>query len=285
MPTERGLQLQSLMSKLPVTNQKTVQGLQEGARTRMGASLVPPGGMTPSGGLSAPTVNQVAAAGAQTTADQGKIALAGQANESQQLGQVQQQGLQAQSTAGNESNANLQLGASQESRRQAELLNHIDQGLKNKLVDEQMQFDRDQAGNVLFNTRQLMDWSAANARTEQDFKNKEQIIQQASDRKIAVMKQAYNLLTQTINQGYLKNKQILDENLKKSLLERQNAIKLQIQAEENKAASKRGMAAGIGTVVGLGVGIGATALTGGAAAPFIPAAGAVGGAAGTMSSK
>lgn len=256
MPTERGLQLQNLMAQLPVANQRVVNGLQEGQRTKMAASLVPPGGQLPNGagpGFT-PGMNQIAEAGAQTTADQGKTALQGQANTTQQMGQLQGQAIQNQATQGSAQNADLEQGASQEARRQAQLLNSIDTNLKGKLVDEQMQFDKDQAGNVLFNTRQLTDYAAVNARSEQDFRDKEQIIQQASDRKIAVMKRANDMLQQTLSEGYLKNKQILDNKLKQDIIERQHAIQLQIQAEENKAASRRMMGAGIGTIVGLGVG-------------------------------
>lgn len=250
MPSERGLQLQNLMSKLPVANQKVVQGLQEGQRTRMGAQLIQPGMPTP-----APAnMNQIAAVGAQGVAEQGKTALAGQQATIQQRGQVQQQQIQEGQRAGTEQLANLEQGASQENRRQSQMLANIESDLKTKLIDQQMQFDRDQAGNVLFNVRQLTDWAAANARSEQDFKNRMMVMDQASDRKIAVMRRANELLKQTLEKGYLKDKQIMDHKLQQDLVQRKQALELEIRKAEAKAASKRMMSQGIGTIVGMGVG-------------------------------
>lgn len=268
----RGMQLQQLADQLPVANQQVAQGMQEGQKTKMLGSL----GTSPM-----LNKNQVAAGGAQMTAEQGKTAGTSAQTLATQQSQVRGMQVEEQQRTGIQHLSDMQSGASELERNQQMKLSSYDHSMKTKLIDEQMQLGRDKAGQTLFNTRQLADWNALNARSQQDYNNRAQIINQAQQRQIAVMQRASDMMKQAVEQGYVANKQQLDEATKKDILQRKQAVDIMISQSQARAANTLAMGQGIGALVGIAA-VAAIAISGGTATPLVaaPLAASLGGAAG-----
>ncbi len=161
-------------------------------------------------------------------------------------------------------------------------LTKLDRSVRDKLLDKQLKFKLDSAGQALLSSRQLLDWTALNAEKDEQFKNRAQIMEQAYDKKIQILDTAKNKIRQQIEQAYLEEKQTLDNRTIYQLKEQEEALKLAIQREQAKKASRAAMYGGIGSMVGLGVAVAAAPMTGGASLAYAPAAMAAGGGAGTV---
>jgi hypothetical protein len=144
-----GSTISALSSQMPGQNQKLTTGLQEAAKTQMRQQMA---GQGPMGVQQVQTIGQQAAA------------QAGQANL-----QVQQQGAQAAQKLGGlaltqeqqdkqQQLQSRQLTLAKQSRLNEQTLQGLDANLKNRLVDDQFQFQKDELGRTLFIDRLLMDY-------------------------------------------------------------------------------------------------------------------------------
>jgi hypothetical protein len=151
-------------------------------------------------------------------------------------------------------------------------LGQLDQSLKTELLDKQMQFQRDDAGRVLLNQRQLLDFAALQARDMESLKDYQQAAQQASDRVLQMMEFMHKRLTQEMQLEHDQREQSLDIQHKKDVLKMQQDLEDAYLLQKAHNANITGAFTAIGTVVGAAFGGSVGAGAGGAIG------GAVGGA-------
>lgn len=269
--------LKQLSEQVPVANQQLANGQQAAQTARMQEAVK----------QAAPTSNITAAAqqtGAQVAQGAGQSQVQAAQQTQNQLQAVGQSTLASQARGIRQVAGENAIQESQQSRQFSNQLAQLDNKAKKQIVDESLKFKLDEGGRALLNTRQLTDWAAGNAKSDEDYANKMQEIQHVSERKIQMMEMAQKKLQAMAEQGYYGNKQTLDQASRKKIMENAQAIEEKIRKEKAKAANNMMKAQSIGTVVGM-VAVGAAVVaTGGALAPAIPAimaGGAVGGGLGS----
>lgn len=251
----RTQQLKGIAQKLPVANQQVAQGLKSAQDIQLKSQIGQAKGPISSAGQQA--------LGAQQTAQRGAADLQAGAQTAQQLGQVagmglQQRGLEQQQQLGQEER--------QVSQKQRELegrLSSLSNDLKDQLIDSQLAFKKDERGRLLLNDRQLLDIAALNATNEEEFRNYQQSIQQVSDRKIAMMEQAYKLISQELTNNLAKSEAGANQEQTLRLTRQKQAMQKKIEKERADQANKAAIGTGIGTVAGAVLGGPAGAMVGG----------------------
>ena len=246
MGSSRTRSLEKLAANLPGANQRVTQGLQAARQTQLQNQLSQMGQGTPQAA-------QQQLAGQQTAAA-GQINLQGAQNLQTQQTQVGQLGLQQQARGQRQKAAEQQLTLGEREMKFANQLTKLDSKLKNELLDKQLAFNQDEAGRTLFNTRQRADWVASNARSEEELKGYMQTEQLAHSRNIKMLEMAHRELEQTLMNGYLRNKQELDQASKKRIIEAKKQIEDNIRKAKEKANNNRMIGSAIGTIVGAGIG-------------------------------
>lgn len=181
--------------------------------------------------------------------------------------------------------AEMQDTLSKQTRENEGRLFQLDQRLKDNLLDKQLTFQKDELGRALFNERQLADYKLATAKSQEDLKNYQQMVQQETQKKLQILEFAHNKMKQELANTMKLEESRKNNELKIRLQRAINEAEKKIAKEKADAANRAGMASGIGSILGLGVGVAATAATGGGAAPLIPAFAQGGGAIGTMTAK
>lgn len=271
MASGRIQQLQKLQKSLPMSNQQVQQGTDAANQMRLQDMVK----QAPAGTASVTPIAQQLG-GAQASA-------AGQANlqtqqqniqQGAQVGalQLQQKGTEQQAELGQKQRA-----VSQYNRKQQNMLAKLSQEKKNELLDQQLEFNKDQRGQTQFNERQLADWAATNARSQEEFNNYSQIIQQAANRKLQYLQVQNSKVSQVLQSGYLNEKQRLDNETRKQLLVVKKELEQKMADDKAKRNNRRAIFQGVGTIVGTVAGAYFTAGNPAGAA----AGGAVGSAAGS----
>lgn len=260
--TSRTAQLKKLASGLPGANQQVAQGLQEARKTQLQEQIRQAKGPG--------TTQQAQQMGAQQQQVAGQIQQRAAEQTQAQAAQVGQLGLQEQAAQQRAAGFEQQIALGQREQNIANKLAQLDTRLKNDLLDKQLQFQKDQAGNALFTERQLMDYAAQKAESQEEFQNYAQQAEQMYERKARILDKAHKELLQALERGYIVKNKPLDQEHKKQLLE---AAKVAQEKRDRAVADYQNTKArnsAIGTLVGSGAG----ALIGG------PAGAAVGGALG-----
>lgn len=260
--------LSALSQQMPGQNQKVATGLQEAAKTQMRQQL---------GGIGPMAPQQVQAIGQQAAAAKGQAGLQAQqqgAQQAQKLGQLaitqEQQDQQVKLQA-------RQLDLAKRARVNSQMLNNLDSSLKTKLTDEQFQFQKDELGRTLFNERQLMDYKIQTAKSDLDMRDFEDKFRQASQRRMLLLKAAQAKIEQEMQQSFAQGQQKLDQASREKLARAAWELKEKLRREQAEQANRASMFSAGGTLLGGAIGIAATVLTAGAAAPLTPAAIAAGG--------
>lgn len=239
-------QLKSLAGSLPVANQQVAQGLKAAQDIQLKGSIKSmPQGAGPG------AAQQL---GAQQQQAQGKIALQAGQQTAQQTGQVAQLG---QAQKGLQDQQQLGQQARQVSAKQREFqdrLSNLSGDLKNKLLDEQLTFKQDERGRTFFNDRQLADWAATQAKSAEEFANYQQTVEQASQRKLAMMEQAQRLLQQQLDQAQRGGAQALNQQQTIRLAKQKAAMEKKIADEKAKSANRAGIFGAVGTIAGAAAG-------------------------------
>lgn len=73
-------------------------------------------------------------------------------------------------------------------------LSKLSMKLSQQLHEDTTQFKRDDLGRTVFNEKQLMDYAVTQAKSAEELANFQQQMQQMSDRKVQIMKQAYAVI-------------------------------------------------------------------------------------------
>lgn len=239
--------LRNLSNQLPVANGKLAAG-QSAARDMQVQQAVK------SAPAAAPIQQTAQATGTAVAENRGQQLIQNATQQVQQQGQVGQLGLgqQAQEVQGQV--AGLQSGARESAMDNVQRLASISEQAKQELYDRQMSFEKDQAGNAVLNERQLADYARINAKSDEDFKNYSQQAQQASQRALIAMEQAYKMVNEDLIQKYAEAEQKKDQESMKVIGQMQADSAARMQRERNRAANNAAAWNAAGTGIGGAVG-------------------------------
>lgn len=242
MATARINQLRKLAQNVPGANERVSQGLRAAQETQLQETIRQ---ARPQAG---PRAAQ--ALGEQQAQQAGQLAIQQQQQTQQDLQRVgqmagQEQGLQAQQRVGE-----AQRGLSRQARQQADQLASIDQDLKNKLLDQQLEFSRDERGRAIFNERQLADWAVMNARDEEQFKSYQQQVEQMTDRKMQMLRAAHDQLTAALRGKGRFQEQRLDNESKRRIADARRSLERKMRREAIERQNRQAMWSALGTMAG-----------------------------------
>lgn len=275
--TLRQRQLKQLAQRFPAANQNVAQGLQAANVIQQQQAL----------GAAQPETAGIRAAqkaGAAQTGQAAQVA-AGQAAQAQnQAVQVGQLGLAEQGREQRQQLAGQQMAMGQEQMNLEDSLDRMGRGMKNELYTKQMSFQRDQLGQARLNDRQLADWAIMKAKSQEELQDYAQTVNLAAARQEQLLKAAQAKVEQAIRQGYLSEKQRLDNNQRELLAKMKMEADKRQQQKMNKAKNKAAMWQAGGVILGAAAGavIGTVVLPGVGTAAGAQAGAALGGGVGTM---
>ena len=111
-------------------------------------------------------------------------------------GQTGQAGLQSQQQASTQDLAERKLALDTQKTDLSNRLADLSEDTKNKILDDNLSFKRDEAGRAYLNERQLADWAVTKAKSQEDLLNYQQQAQQAYKQKAALLDAARNKIMQ-----------------------------------------------------------------------------------------
>lgn len=256
----------SLGRRLPDDQLEAAKAYDVGAQIRAGSAVQ---GAAPTAGV---REAQGAAAGAATEAGTAAVQRAGQTV--QRAGQVGALGLQAQAQQGREQVAAAQRGTEEGRLTAAARTSDLDSQTKDQILGSRLQFNQDNAGRLFLNQRQLADWALTRAKSGEDLKGYQQQVEQASQRKLAMMDVAQKKLTQALQQGYIRQKGDMDHATYLKIAQAKSDLEREIQKAKAKSAGDAQIWSTAGAIGGAVIG----GAIGSAAGPMGMAAGANAGA-------
>ena len=246
MATKRAKQLEQLAMSLPGQNQQIAQGQQQARQIQLQEQI------KQAPGTAGPGFAQQL--GAQQAQQAGQIQLGAQKRGQQQAQLAGQMGLEQKAREQRDTGFQQQLAINANQRQTADRLSNLDQRLKSQLLDNQLTFQKDQAGQTFLNERQLMDYAATKARSAEEYANYVQQVNQISQRELQMLQTAERKINQALQQGYIKKGKTLDRELQKELIEKKRILQKQIQDKQNKAANRASMFQAGGVVLGAAAG-------------------------------
>lgn len=238
---------QALAEQNPVQNNRIAQGLQA-ART---ANLQQQVAASPAG---------------QNIA---KVAQAAGAQQAQQAGQIQvqtnqqtiadQKKIAEAALAAKQQQASVDIGRKQlASKERQEVLStklsQVDRGLKNKLLDESISFEKDEMGRNLFNERQLLDYKLQSANSDIALQQYEQNASELTQKRTQMLQIAYKKIEQELSQTQQKGQQSQANAQMLKLQQAKIELEQKLQREENRKKNRASMISAAGTIVGVGIG-------------------------------
>jgi hypothetical protein len=129
----------------------------------------------------------------------------------------------------------------------------LDENAKNRILDNQLQFQRDEMGRTLFNERQLADFALLQATNAEDIRNYQQTVEQLSRRKLQMLQAAQTILTQQLEMDYQRESRQLSQEQVLKLQRAKQELQNKIAKEQAERANRAGMNSAIGGMLG-GVG-------------------------------
>lgn len=208
------------------------------------------------------TPTSAAQAVAQMTKAQGQQIVGVAQQEAQQRAQVEEQrqrenSLQKQQQLIEKSQAvrKLQTNLQQE-------LAAFDARTKQELFDNQMTFQKDDLGRTLFNEQQLADYALSKAKTQEELAKYEMQAQQASERRLQLLRAAHAKIQQAATQTFTSEQTELDQQTQLALIEKKRQIEEKIKREQTAARNRASIWTAAGTIVGVSAGAAASMLPG-----------------------
>lgn len=239
---------------MPGQNQRVVTGLQEAAKSQMQQQL---GGQLTGQPLG---IRQIEAAGQQATAMQAQPLLQVQQQAQQQAQQLGGLALKEEAQSAQKRLQERQFNQAKAQRDAESQLNTLNSGLKQRLLDDQFTFQKDELGRTFFNERQLLDYKVSTAKSALEVRDLEQKMRKASSRKMQILKAAQAKINQDLTQEFQKGEQELNQEQLKRLTEAQRAMQDKIRREEARAKNRGSMFSALGTLAGVGLSIAVPAL-------------------------
>lgn len=242
-------QLNKLAAAIPMANQQIASGMQQARETQLQQSI---GQMTPE---QAATPRLAQSMGAQQAAQASAIQLGAQQKTQQSAVVAGQQAIVQDKIQKQQELFTRSQALSQKNRYLENELARISQSAKDKLLDQQLSFKRDELGRTVWNERQLADYKIATAKDEEDFRNYQQEASNLSERRMKMLQMAQRKLEQVLEQGYISTNQKLDQASRLKIVETVAALKRKQARESARQSSNMGMWSGAGTVIGTIAGI------------------------------
>jgi hypothetical protein len=236
--------LNKLAAAIPVANQQIASGMQQARETQLQQTI---GQMTPE---QAATPRLAQSMGAQQAAQASAIQLGAQQKTQQSAVVAGQQAMVQDKIQKQQELFTRSQALSQKNRYLENELARISQSAKDKLLDQQLSFKRDELGRTVWNERQLADYKIATAKDEEDFLNYRQEASNLSERRMKMLTMAQRKLEQILEQGYISTNQKLDQASRLKIAENLAELKRKQARESARQSSNMGMWAGAGTVVG-----------------------------------
>jgi hypothetical protein len=236
-PTNKLTALQQLSQQIPVASSRAAQQ-QQAARDIQLQQAVAKAPVT------APvqqTAAQVGAAQAQTA---GQQAVQAATSQIQQQGQIAQQGQAVQQMADRKDLAQSEMGLRSEQQGIDNQLAQISLQGKQELFDKNIKLERDELGRAMLNQDQLDDYVLSKARTEQDWANYQQQVEQAYKRKQQFTDYSMNKLSQELQQQAALENLIAEreQDVKLTTAQREASRKARLQVANNKLAIEQQLA-------------------------------------------
>jgi len=120
--------------------------------------------------------------------------------------------------------------------------------------DSQLQFRRDEAGRLALNQAQLADWSVVSAQSKEQFLGRMQAVQQASERKLALLRTAQARIEATLKMEADGRIAALDREAKERLVRAKAELEAKLAREQADAANRMAIWTTAGTIIGAGAG-------------------------------
>jgi hypothetical protein len=248
----------------PITNPKANQRLKDTQALRARAAV---GAATPNTAI-APAAQTT---GAALTQAQGQASLA-QNQAQSNLAKTQATQVLGQQKLQDTKAINQQTNTLRDSERKLDqsLFNANQEAAK---LEQQMRndFANRKAQRSYLHEMEMLDWLVANAKDEQDFKDKIQVLEQAHKRKAAMIDHSFKLKIQELEQAEAKASAEDAKRLKQELLQIKTAHEKEMERRKAEAANRKTMVGMASQVIGVGVAAVATYFSGGSAAPYAPA--------------
>jgi len=257
-------QLNKLATAIPMANQQIASGMQQARETQLQAAI---GGLTPEQAAQ-PRLAQ--AVGAQQAAAAAQIQTQAQQKTQQQAITAGQQAITNEKIKKQQELFTRSQALSQKGRYLENELARISQSAKDKLLDQQLSFKRDELGRTVWNERQLADYKIATAKDDEDFRNYQQEVTNLSERRMKMLLVAQKKLEQILEQGYLSTNQKLDQASRLKIAENLAELKRKQAREAARQANTMAMWSGGGAILGA------------AAGALVPGGGAIGAAVGAQ---
>lgn len=202
----------------------------------------------------------------------------------QQAQQAQQRAAQTYEMQSQQQSLDFQRNFMEKQQRLAEMqrtnqeqFGNLSRELEATLLQEQLQFQKDEIGRTLFTERQLLDYKVSQAKTQNDMEAYRQQVSLIAKRKRAILDTLRAQVEMQLKNEFQKAEQEKDQALTEKLYRAKAELERRL-AEERAGAMSRGMMfQGMGTLVGIGAGIALAPATGGMS---LAVAGSLGGAMG-----
>ena len=249
MAINRLQMLNELSQRLPAANEKIRAQRQAAIGTGVQGAIQ--SAVAAPAGQPAPSASQIATAGRQAA---GQEALQATQENQQIAGALGQQALQERSAEFQNQMARVKLDKQKRLFDRAQYINTLGGDLKAKLFDKNLQFAQDEQGRKFTNLTQLMDWSAQSARNLDEFKDRMQVIEQASAKKQAAMRAVHAKVLQAAKQGWAEGQQRLDQEQRRRLQQIASELEEKMRKEQRRAKNSMMAAKGLGMVGAVGLG-------------------------------
>lgn len=272
--------LQRLAGQFPIQNQQVAQGLQAAQTVGLQAQL----GEAARAGQPI-GARQIAAAGAQQVAGQAQIQQQAAQQTVKQQQQVQQLGMQEEQMTQKKALADRAMRLQRQQRQSEASLFGLNEGLKNRLMDDQLKFQTDELGRTLFNERQMLDYAVSKAKSAEDFANYQQKVTILAKRKSQALQTAHARIEQALKQEFTKSESAKDRDLQTKLIKQKLALEEKIKKAQADAANRAAMFNAAGTIIGAGLGAAASIFVPALAPALISGGAALGGGIGSMAAS
>lgn len=242
--TPRMQALRGLAGSFPAANDRIAQGQQQARQLQMQQAIS-------RGPVGKQAAQQLGAASAQQSA--GIQAEAAKREQGQNI-QVGQMGLAEQ---GRQQRAQIfgqeMAGKKYQNELQQRLFNQ-NREASEKMLDDRLNFQKDEMGRNRMNERQLADFAILQAKDSEKLKDLAQYSQQLHDRKMQMMKTVYDRLNEKLEQEYKKSEQDKDQELMKTLSQMKTAYQKKMAEDQADAANKAQMWGILGGMAGIAAG-------------------------------
>lgn len=235
---------QSLLGQMPIASQR---GADAAARRRQ-QLLQTAARQTMTSGVR-PSSSDISAAGA-SIARSGAEAAAPQVQQAQQMGSAAgQAAVQGMQRSADVAAAQRTIGLAAQQRRAEDYISRLGIDARRELLDDRMRFARDENGRLLANTKQLNDLAILKAKDQVELQRLQREMDQATKKKIQLMKIQHDKFSQALSQMTSKEIQELEQRTKVDLYQAKKELEEQIRAKEAELASRQMMGAAVGALV------------------------------------